>query len=97
MKEPRKRTPIDRNKHPKSFQETVLGHLKKERELVISIKRDMRKIIVEEVTKQFDERKIMLEGLYKEVLLQKKILFDKGLITREELTDKYEELKKKNG
>ena len=60
------------------------------------LKRDMRKLILEEVTKQFDDRKIMLEGLYKEVLLQKACLFDKGLISREDLTAKYEELKKKN-
>ena len=96
-KKARMRTPVDRNKHPKSFQETVLDHLKKERELVNSIKKDMRKIIVEEVTKQFDERKIMLEELYKHTNLLQKILMDKEKITREDLNKKYKELKKKNG
>ena len=65
---------------------------------MISIRKDMRKIIEEEVTKQFDAKKIMLEGLYKDVLLQKACLFDKKLISREDLTAKYKELKgKQNG
>ena len=76
-------------------QKVVVEHLKEVAEKVFSIKKDMRKIIMEEVTKQFEANKIMLEGLYKEVLLQKACLFDKKLISREDLTEKYDELKKK--
>lgn len=76
-------------------QKVVVEHLIEFSRQVLSIKKDMRKIIMEEVTKQFDDRKIMLEGLYREVLLQKKVLMDKGLITREEINKKYEELKKR--
>ena len=76
-------------------QKIVVDHLTEFIGLALSIKKDMRKIIEEEVTKQFDAKKIMLEGLYKEVLLQKACLFDKKLISREDLTEKYEELRSK--
>ena len=76
-------------------QKIVIEHLTEFVRLALSIKNDMRKIISEEVTKQFDDRKIMLEGLYKEVLLQKACLFDKKLISREDLTVKYKKLKEK--
>lgn len=97
MRKPKMKTPIDRNKHPKSFQETVLGHLGHMGKKVGSIKRDMRKIIEEEIAKQFDAKKIMLEGLYKEILIQKRLLQKEGKITQKDINEMYEELKKKSG
>ena len=92
-------TPVDRKKHPKSFQENVLEHLGHMGKKVGSIKKDMRKIIEEEVAKQFDAKKIMLEGLYKEILIQKRLLQDEGKITQKDINKMYEKLKKraKNG
>lgn len=59
------------------------------------LKRDMRKLVVEEVTKQFGDKIDMIEGLYREVIIQKKIFQEKGYISQEEINKKYEELKKK--
>ena len=95
MKKPRKVTPVDRNKHPKSFKEAVLDHLEDTQKRVISIKKDMRKLIVEEVRKEIGDKIDMINGALNEVIIQKKILQEKGLITREEINKKYEELKKK--
>ena len=76
-------------------QEIVVEYLIEFNKQVISIKKDMREIIAEEVTKQFDDKEIMLEELYKQTLLIQKVLMDKGLITREEINKKYEQLKKR--
>ena len=78
-------------------QKVLLEHFIELKKHVFSIKRDMRKIIEEEVTKQFDNKKIMLEGLYKEILIEKRLLQKKGQIKQEDINKMYEELKKKNG
>ena len=95
MKKPKMKTPIDRNKHPKSFKEVVLDHLEGTQKQVLSIKKDMRKIIEEEVAKQFDDKKIMLEGLYKEILIEKRLLQNQEKITQEDINEMYEKLKKR--
>lgn len=89
------KTPVDRNKHPKSFKEAVLDHLKDTQKNVLSIKKDMRKLIIEEVRKEIGDKIDMMEGILTEIIVQKKILQEKGLITREEINKKYKELKKK--
>ena len=61
----------------------------------MGLKRDMRKLVLEEVTKQLGDKIDILEGLYKEIIIQKKILQEKGYIDQEEINKKYEELKKK--
>ena len=76
-------------------QKIVVEHLKEWSKQVISIKKDMREIIKEEVTKQFEENKIMLEGLYKKTLICAKLLMDKGHFTQEDINEKYEKLKGK--
>jgi len=52
-------------------------------------------LVLEEVTKQLGDKIDILEGLYKEIIIQKKILQEKGYIDQEEINKKYEELKKK--
>ena len=76
-------------------QKVVVEHLIEFSNLVLSIKKDMRKIIEKEVTKQFDARKIMLEGLYKKTIICGKLLMDAGHFSQEDINKKYEELKKK--
>ena len=76
-------------------QKIVVEHLKKWSEQVISIKKNMREIIKEEVTRQFEDNKIMLEGLYKKTLICAKLLMDKGHFSQEDINKKYEELKER--
>ena len=99
MKKPKMKIPVEKSRKEKSFQENVMEHLKVTGKKVSSIKRDMRKIIEEEVAKQFDDKKIMLEGLYKEILIQKRLLQEEGKITQKDINKMYEKLKKraKNG
>jgi len=61
----------------------------------IKIKRDMNEEIEKQLNARLGDHIKQVEGALTEVILQKKILFDKGLITREELTGKYEELRRK--
>ena len=85
--------PVQQGK--KSFKKAVVEHLEETQELVLSIKKDMNKEIEKQLNRRLGDHIKQVEGALTEVILQKKILFDKGLITREELTKKYEELKKK--
>jgi len=85
--------PIEQGK--KSFKRAVIKHMTETQKQVISIKREMNEEIEKRINERFGDHIKRLEGLYADVMLQKKILFEKGLITKEELTKKYEELKKK--
>lgn len=61
-------------------------------------KGEMKQEIAKEVERRLDDYVKRVDGALTEVILQKKILFDKGFITPEELTEKYKELmEKKNG
>lgn len=76
-------------------QEDFLGRLNKH-------DREMKKEIDKEVARQFGDKIDMIEAIYKRTIVIQNIWFDKGLITREEIGKKYEELKlkkkrKKNG
>jgi len=62
---------------------------------VLSIKRDMREIIIEEVKKEIGDKIDMIEAIYKRTINIQNIWFKKGVITREEISKEYEELKKK--
>ena len=75
-------------------QRVILEHLIEFSKLALSIKKDMRKIIDEEITKQFDDKELMLMALYKRNIVIQNRFIKKGLITREEIGDEYEELKK---
>jgi hypothetical protein len=76
-------------------QKVLLDNIVGFTELTLSVKRDMKKVIEEEVRKVVGDKIDMMEGILTEIIIQKKILQDKGLITREEINKKYEELKKK--
>jgi len=58
-------------------------------------RREMKKEITREVEKQFGDKIEMIEGLYKDVIIQKKIFIEKGFIRQEDINKKYEELKGK--
>ena len=87
------RTPVNQGKN--SFKRAVLENLAETQKQVISIKRDMNEEIERQLNARLGDHIKQVEGALTEVILQKKILFDKGLITREELTEKYEELRRK--
>lgn len=76
-------------------QEVILEHLIGFSTLVLSIKKDIRKIIEEEVTKHYGDKIKMVEAIYKRTIVIQNVWFDKKLITRKEIGDKYEEIKKK--
>jgi len=79
----------------KSFKKALLDGFADTQKEVISIKRDMNEEIEKRINERLGDHIKRLEGLYADVMLQKKIFFDKGLISREELSQKYKELKKK--
>ena len=85
--------PVQQGK--KAFKRVIIDHMEETHKRVISIKKDMRKIIEEEVAKQFDAKKIMLEGLYKEILIEKRLLQDQEKITQKDINEMYEKLKKR--
>ena len=76
-------------------QRVILEHLMEFSKLALSIKKDMKEIIAEEVARQFDDKKIMLEGLYRKTIICGKLLVDAGHFTQEDINKKYEELKGK--
>jgi len=76
-------------------QKIILEHVTEFTRLALSIKRDIRKIIIEEVTKEIGDKINMIEAIYKRTIVIQNIWFDKGIITREEIAKKYEELKNK--
>ena len=59
----------------------------------LGLRRDMRKLIVEEVARELGDKVHMIESTLKDVMMQRKIFEDKGYITKEEINKKYEELK----
>lgn len=79
----------------KSFKRVVIDNLAETQKRVMSIKKDMRKIIEEEVRKEIGDKIDMINGALTDVIIQKKIFIEKGFITREEIDKKYEELKRK--
>ena len=85
--------PVQQSK--KSFKAAVIEHLAETQKQVISIKRDMRKEIIEEVEKEIGDKIKMIDALYHRTIVIQNIWFKKGLITREEISKEYEELKKK--
>ena len=76
-------------------QETILGYLMEFTKQVVTLKRNMRKIIIEEVEKEIGDKIKMIDALYKRTIVIQNIWFKKGLITREEISKEYEEVKKK--
>ena len=85
--------PVQQGK--KSFKAMVIEHMAETQKQVLSIKKDMRKQIEEEVRKEIGDKIDMIEAIYKRTITMQNIWFDKGLITREEISRKYEEIKKK--
>lgn len=75
-------------------QEVILEHLIELNKQVVSTKRNMRKIIIEEVEKEIGDKIKMIEAIYKRTIVIQNIWFKKGLITREEIAEEYEEIKK---
>lgn len=76
-------------------QKIVVEHLVDFNKRVNSIKKDMRKLIIEEVEKEIGDKIDMIEAIYKRTIVIQNIWFDKGFVTREEIAEKYEEIKKK--
>ena len=74
-------------------QKIVVEHLIEFSKLALSIKKDMRKQIIEEVQKEIGDKIHMIDSALKDVMVQRKVFEDKGYITKEEINKKYEELK----
>lgn len=74
-------------------QKVVVGHLIEFSNKILSIKKDMRKIITEEVMKEIGDKIHMINSALTDVMVQRKIFEDKGYITKEDVKKKYEELK----
>jgi len=62
---------------------------------LLKLKRDIYSLVETEVKKNFDDKIEMIDAALKESILHKEILINKGFFTREEVNQKYEELRKK--
>lgn len=81
--------PVQQGK--KSFKKAVLEHLAETQKDVLSIKKDVRGIIGEEVKKYTDSYMSEVTHIKKEYSIWRKLLIEKGILTRGEIN---EELKK---
>jgi hypothetical protein len=63
---------------------------------VHSLRKEMADLVRKEVDKALGEKVAMIDGSLQEVIVQKKIFIEKGFITRQELNEKYKELKEKS-
>jgi len=76
-------------------QKVLLDNLIGFSELVISIKRDMREQVIEEVEKEIGDKIKMIDGALTQTILMLRVFMDKGLITKDEIEKKHKELKSK--
>ena len=83
------RTPVNQGK--KSFKRWALGKIADQAEELIILKRDMRKIIGEEVEKYTKSYMSRVEHIIKEYEIWRAALIKKGILTRDEIN---EELRK---
>ena len=80
---------------PKKQFNNLLKIHKEWAESSIGIRRDMRKLVIEEVAKEIGDKIKMIDGALTQTILMLRVFLDKGLITREEIDKKHKELKKK--
>jgi len=62
---------------------------------ILGLRNEMYELVKKQVDKIFADRIDMIEGSLRESIIHKEILIDKGFITRQEVNDKYDELKAK--
>jgi hypothetical protein len=60
------------------------------------LRREISEAIETQVQKSFGEKIAMIDGALTETILQKEVLISKGMITRDEINQKYAELKAKS-
>jgi hypothetical protein len=63
---------------------------------IVSIRKDIAALndnVRKEVEKQLGDKLKMIDAALTDTILQKEVLFEKGLISREEINKKYKELK----
>jgi regulator of replication initiation timing len=77
----------------------IINHFMQEninlRKEISDLRKDMRKMIDDAVNKEIGEKIDMINAALNETILHKEILIEKGLFTRQEINDKYTELKEK--
>jgi hypothetical protein len=67
------------------------------KETMTTIRREMRDLVTAEVQKNIGDKIAMIDGALTETILQKEVLIEKGLMTREEINVKYKELRERQG
>lgn len=83
--------PVQQGK--KSFKKSLLEKLMEQQEQIAELRQEMRNLVEEAVEKSLGDKYHMIGSTLQDVIVQKKVFFDKGFITREEINAKYEELK----
>jgi fumarylacetoacetate (FAA) hydrolase family protein len=63
--------------------------------LQIDMNKEINKRVEEEVAKSFGDKIDMIDASLRESILQKEVLIDKGLMTREEINAKYADMREK--
>ena len=91
----KQRIPKTKVSTKKAWRKILLDHQIMIMKRIRKNRQEMRKEIKKEVEKQFGDKIEMIEGLYKDVIIQKKIFIEKGFIRQEDINKKYEELKGK--
>ena len=71
--------------------EMVIGLQKQ----VLELRQEIRPMIEREVERNLGDKIAMIDGALTESILQKEVLIEKGLMTREDINGKYAELKAK--
>ena len=79
---------------PTKFAKLVeqVGELRKE---LLGLRAEMRAMVDEAVQKNIGDKIAMIDGALTESILQKEVLIDKGVMTRDEINEKYRDLQAK--
>jgi len=77
------------------FYKQIIQENMKLRKDILGLQNKMYELIRKQVDKIFADRVVMIEGSLRESIIHKEILIEKGFLTRQEVNDKYDELKAK--
>jgi len=91
----KKKVPQTKVSTKKAWRKMIFDHQLTIMKRVRKNRREMKEGIIREVEKEIGDKIDMIEAIYKRTIIIQNIWFDKGLITRKEISEKYEELKKK--
>jgi DNA-binding protein H-NS len=77
----------------KSKYSILVEQISRAQEEVIKLRQEMKSLIEAEVQKSLGDKISMIDGALTETILQKEVLIERGLMTREEINAKYASLK----